>query len=470
MFGCKRFHNYVYGKEVSVQTDHKPIEAIFKKSIERSPPRVTRMLMDLAKYNLKVNWIPGKEMHLADALSRAPSVETNEKLDNKNDDVEVYKIVQMPLTDVQVNEYKTALLKEPTELKLLHTIQKGWPKYFKDLGDELKPFWNEKEEFSQYDGIILKGNRVYVPKGLRSKIMEDLHAGHFGFDKTLNRARKLMYWPAMTTDIKNKIANCEACLENKPMAEKEPMIIHQIPTRAWQEIAIDFFSVKSVEYMVVVDCYSSYIELFKMTRKTSQAVQNRLEELFSRHGIPEIIYSDNGSPFQSEEYENFAKDSAFKIVTSSPKYPQSNGKVENAVNTAKMLIIKSANWRIGLMEYTATPLTGIGYSPAQLMFGRNIRTKLPSTSQSLLKATTEDVQSKMKVHKNRQKYYYDRTVRGSLEPLKVGQEVYMKPDKNTKGKKVTVERILPFRSYQAIDEDGKVYRRNRKHFHSIRKY
>ena len=64
--------------------------------------------------------------------------------------------------------------------------------------------------------------------------------------------------------------------------------------------------------------------------------------------------SDKGSPFQSEEYENFAKGNAFKIVTSSPKYPQSNGKVKNAVNTAKMFIIKAENWIIGLMEYTAT--------------------------------------------------------------------------------------------------------------------
>ena len=165
--------------------------------------------------------------------------------------------------------------------------------------------------------------------------------------------------------------------------------------------------------------------------------------------------SDNGSPFQSEEYENFAKGNAFKIVTSSPKYPQSNGKVKNAVNTAKMFIIKAENWIIGLMEYTATRLTGIEYSSAQVMFVRNIRTELPSTSQKLLKATIKDVQSKTKVRRNGQKYYYNGTVRGSLEPSKIGQEVYMKPDKNTKGNKV--ERILPFQWYQAIDEDGKVY-------------
>ena len=132
--------------------------------------------------------------------------------------------------------------------------------------------------------------------------------------------------------------------------------------------------------------------------------------------------SDNGSPFQSEEYENFAKGNAFKIVTSSPKYPQSNGKVKNAVNTAKMFIIKAENWIIGLMEYTATRLTGIEYSSAQVMFVRNIRTELPSTSQSLLKATIKDVQIKTKVRRNGQKYYYNGTVRGSLEPSKLDKK------------------------------------------------
>ena len=71
MFACTKFHDYIYGKEVIIESDHKPLETIFKKQLEKAPARLQNMLLKLQKYNLKVVYKKGKEMYIADALSRA---------------------------------------------------------------------------------------------------------------------------------------------------------------------------------------------------------------------------------------------------------------------------------------------------------------------------------------------------------------------------------------------------------------
>ena len=71
VFACKKFNDYIYGKEVIIESDHKPLETIFKKQLEKAPARLQNMLLKLQKYNIKVVYKKGKEMYLADTLSRA---------------------------------------------------------------------------------------------------------------------------------------------------------------------------------------------------------------------------------------------------------------------------------------------------------------------------------------------------------------------------------------------------------------
>ena len=68
-FGCKRFHQYLYGRKVKVETDHKPLVPIFKKTLSTAPPRLQRMLLQLQSYDLDVTYVPGKQIHIANNLS-----------------------------------------------------------------------------------------------------------------------------------------------------------------------------------------------------------------------------------------------------------------------------------------------------------------------------------------------------------------------------------------------------------------
>ena len=75
-------------------------------------------------------------------------------------------------------------------------------------------------------------------------MLKILHESHFGIQKTLERARAVLYWPNMAGDIEKEIQSCNTCLQFKRSNQKEPMIPHEVPERAWQEVAIDFFTLK----------------------------------------------------------------------------------------------------------------------------------------------------------------------------------------------------------------------------------
>lgn len=80
VFGCKKFHQYIYGRKVTVESDHKPLSSIHKKSMHEMPARLQRFFLELQKYDIEIVYKPGKEMFLADTLSRAYLEETNENL------------------------------------------------------------------------------------------------------------------------------------------------------------------------------------------------------------------------------------------------------------------------------------------------------------------------------------------------------------------------------------------------------
>ena len=134
--------------------------------------------------------------------------------------------------------------------------------------------------------------------------------------------------------------------------------------------------------------------------KRGSEVVRCLKSMFSWHGIPERVRSDNGSPFDSGEYAKFANGCGFSISTSSPKFPRSNGEVESAVQTAKSILKNEKDQAKALLAYRSTPLA-CGYSPAQLLMGKNIRSTVP-TFPAHLKPQLPDVEKlRQREHESR---------------------------------------------------------------------
>lgn len=120
VYGCEKFHQYVYGREIQVESDYKPLESIFKKTLHQAPMRLHRMLLRLQRYTLKVTYKPGKELHIADALSRAYLQEQKE--DWLGEDLEFNWITpQLPITEEKLNMFRKATADDP-EMQRLRDI------------------------------------------------------------------------------------------------------------------------------------------------------------------------------------------------------------------------------------------------------------------------------------------------------------------------------------------------------------
>ena len=133
----------------------------------------------------------------------------------------------------------------------------------------------------------------------------------------------------------------------------------------------------------MIDYFSRYIEVTKLTQETSNAIITHLKSIFARHGIPQEVVTDSGPQYSSKEFYQFSKQYSFKHTTSSPHFPQSNGEAERGVQTAKQLLKKSDDPHLALLSYRTTPIPTIGCSPAELLMNRKLRSNLPTMEHEL---------------------------------------------------------------------------------------
>lgn len=148
-----------------------------------------------------------------------------------------------------------------------------------------------------------------------------------------------------------------------------------------------------------------------LSNSSSTCVITHSKSIFARHGIPNTVVSDNGPCFNSREWQEFAEQYDFKHVTSSPHYPQSNGKAEKGVHILKQLLKKAdesgSDPYLALLSYRASPLE-CGLSPAELLMNRKLRTTLPSYSKQ---KRHPKLQHQLQQQKMKQKTCYDKTAK-----------------------------------------------------------
>lgn len=176
-FGCEKFHQYIFGRSVTVESDHKPLQSIFKKSLHQAPARLQRLLLSLQKYDLNVIFKPGKTMFLADTLSRAFLPETKEDLE-----LEI-SVDQLAVTPEEYDQFKKHTSDDPELQKLRSITQNGWPENKEKVPQDVRKYWNFRDEISCIDGILYKNNKLIVPRSMRSQILKTLHSSHLGIVK-----------------------------------------------------------------------------------------------------------------------------------------------------------------------------------------------------------------------------------------------------------------------------------------------
>ncbi|KAF0764619.1 Uncharacterized protein FWK35_00011318, partial [Aphis craccivora] len=383
-FGCHRFHQYVYGRKVIVETDHRPLEAIFKKPLVLCPLRLQRILIKLQQYELIVKYKPGKELVIADTLSR-----TKAEGDSLFDDWEKRE-VEVTIEEVNVNllisENKRDQIRLATELDkelnlLKNYVVEGWPEKREQLNEETKKYWECKELITVHDGVLYKSNRMIVPENLKSAMLKRIHFIHMGIEKCKYRARRCFNWVGMKKDIEEVVNKCQICLKYRKTNTKEPLECSEVPDKPWQVVGTDLFYFQGKNYVLIVDYFSKFVEFELIPKLTSSNTINAIKSIFSRHGVPETIRSDGGIQYTSEEFQKFVKEWNIKHIVSSPTNAQSNGMVERHIQTIKKMLIKAdednKDVYLTLLEYRNTPISKDLASPAEILMGRKIKGLLP---------------------------------------------------------------------------------------------
>ena len=164
------------------------------------------MLLTLQRYDLKIKYIPGVELSVADALSRSYLPETTETLIPDLEVNEVHLTTHLPISpETKYAEYQQATADDPVMQALKSVIQNGWPKNREDVPNTVRQYWDNRDELSSVDGLLFKAQRLVVPHSLRKEMLDLIHESHQRIVKYKRRARDILFWTGMSSQNEDSV-------------------------------------------------------------------------------------------------------------------------------------------------------------------------------------------------------------------------------------------------------------------------
>ena len=374
--------------------------------------------------------------------------------------------------------------------KSLHSlISSGAPEDKQLWPEELHVYYHLRHALVPVGPVLLLHDRPLIPVGLRQEILSHLHAGHAGATGMYARASNTLYWPNIRSDLVRHRAECTSCVLNAPSNPSSPPLPYEHPAYPFHSVVSDFFTVNGANYMAVCDRYSGWLSIFSLAKDDSKHIISVLRTYFSRWGIPVYLTTDAASVYVSQEMENFLSRYGVHHRVSSSYYPRGNKRSEVAVKSGKRLIMENLGpggsldtdklARALLSHRNQTdPVSGL--SPAQVIFGRQLRDHLPLQPEKFQPRAEwrmeADQREKTFSRRHLLKHEQLSATAKHLPALQVGDSVAIQ-DKSDPGKagKWTKTGVitdsLGFQSYEVkIDGSNTLSTRNRAHLRKIIPY
>ena len=439
---------YLLGRSFVAAVDHKPLLPLYNSPRRPKQMRVDRHRMKLAGYDFKVEHVAGSAMP-CDYGSRRGCPESKEysaaEMEEfgveEDDEIFVNRVVEEQLPPAITREVlREAIAKDETLQMLKEDIEAG-------LGycrPGLTGYKNVFEELYLVDGLIVRGiqQQLIIPKELQAAVVQLAHEGHLlGEDKTLGLLRETCWFPGMSKMVKEYVESCVTCMAALPGTSQEPMKPTLLPERPWQHIHADFKGPIGNKYYLhtFIDQYTKYPVVDVCTSTSWEQMEPMLETALGMLGNVESVTTDNGPPYNSDNFRKFAKRMGFKHRLCTPVNPQANGLVEvfqkvlvKLVHTA--IIDKKDPRKVVqayLRAYRAAPHRTTGVSPYEAMFGRKMVTKLPGFGQQTKGDLDQRLRDKANQQQVKQKDYADKRRRVKEKDVKEGDEVLLKRGKST---------------------------------------
>ncbi|KAK3918889.1 hypothetical protein KUF71_001013 [Frankliniella fusca] len=239
--------------------------------------RLKKLKIKLMRFQLALEYLPGKLMTIADLLSRQTLQDPVE------DEQEIIEYVR------EVTKY----ISLSSDFKMDLRRETGWPDEKQNVQIKAKQYWQVRHELFMEDNLIIKTDRIVIPESLRQEVLLKLHVAHLGIVKTKAKARQSVHWPEMSNGMSNMVQGCRACERHNAANHYDPLTPHDIPDWPYQKVGADILDWEGKPYLVVVDYLSKWIEVRKLPRKSSKSVNDSSLSIFTTYGIPETLFGDN---------------------------------------------------------------------------------------------------------------------------------------------------------------------------------
>ena len=218
----------------------------------------------------------------------------------------------------------------------------------------LAPYKHTFKELNTSYDIILRENTILIPSSLQSKAVPMAHKGHQGLLKAKQYAREHNWFPGIDRKLTITVEECLTCQAVTSTRQQEPFKMTGLPNGPWERLRADAFGLlPSKEYILVLQClYSCFPAVEIVTSTSASAIILAMDKIMTSFRIPYKLGTDNGLPFNGQDFANFAKRMSLELTRATPYVPWANGTVEHFMrNLGKVLktsYIDDHNWKTTL--------------------------------------------------------------------------------------------------------------------------
>ena len=466
-WGMKQHHFYLIGRQFTTFCDHKPLLPFYN-GTKKPTPRVEKHILSIQDLQFRMEFIRGKE-NPVDWSSRHPEdIDTWSEEERRKhgvddgEEIRLNRVIAVGRLDsilegvgltggdrCSEQEIVDVGAQDAEYSATLALVKEG---KLKSITGEYKQVANE---LSSDGDFLLRDSRIVVPFGdsgeLRQRILKAAHEGHPGVSRTKARLRSSVYWPSLTKDADQELKPCLAC-QSTTEGKHHKDLLHpsQPPDQPWSRVGCDHWGPtpdgSGRHILVLQDYLTKYPEAIIVKNTAAEANIRALEEVFGRHGYPNKLVTDNGPPWNGTDSHAMKEYLRWAGVTHDPTRsaddPEANGLAE------RLMQLVGKSWETATVEGT-DPLSALntalktyrntehsvtGRKPAEWLFGRAIRTRLPDYR--ALQAQHDDkdtIEAKQKIIERGKKEKERRDKHAREESLEVGMKVLLKNKVKRKG-------------------------------------
>ena len=258
--------------------------------------------------------------------------------------------------------------------------------------------------------------------------------------RTKQILRAHVWFPGIDDHVQKLVLRCIPCQAVTREYNREPLRMTPLPLGPWKNVSVDFAGPFGKRMALVLwDQYSRTPVVEFVSSTSAECAVPMMENIFCTYGVPEEIKSDNGPPFNSRKFKEFANEQGFRHRKVTPGWAEANGDVERFMRvvkkSAKVAKLENKNVEQAIQKtvtsYKAMTHPATGYSPNKLMFGRELKGKLPSVIEDKSNVDVRrEVRNRDSSKKQQWKAYRDNRRNVCNSHIEMGDQVLIKQKRN----------------------------------------